>query len=133
MYEQRIWSPYVQEGHENGNAFYGTDGMMILGKHAGWELYGPRNKLREKSAGGINNEAHHRDFLSCLRSGKQPAADIDIGHLSATLCHLGNMAVRVGRQLTFDPDAERIVGDEEADRLVRRAYREGHWAVPKGL
>ncbi len=133
VYEQRIWSPYVQEGYENGNAFYGTDGMLILGKHSGWQLYGPRNTLREKAEGGLDGALHHRNFLSCLRSGKLPAADIEIGHLSASLCHLGNIAVRVGRQLAFDPAAERILGDEEADRLVRRAYREGHWAVPKGV
>ncbi len=133
VYEQRIWSPYVQEGNENGNAFYGTEGMLILGKHSGWQLYGPRNKLREKVDGALDNAAHHRNFLECLRSGKLPHADIEIGHLSAALCHLGNIAVRVGRQLRFDPAAERFPDDEEANRLVRRTYRESHWAIPKGL
>jgi len=37
IYEQRDWSPYVQEGHENGDAFYGTEGIMILGKQSGWQ------------------------------------------------------------------------------------------------
>jgi len=45
---------------------------------------------------------------------------------------LANIVARVGRPLSFDPQREQITGDEEANRLVRRQYREGHWAVPKG-
>jgi len=133
IYEQRLWSPYVQEGHENGNAFYGTDGMLILGKHGGWQLFGPRNELREKMSGDVENLPHHRDFLDCIRAGRRPNADIEVGHLSAALCHLGNIATRVGRLLHFDPKAEQIVGDTEAAALVRREYQKDHWAVPKGV
>jgi len=133
LYEQRLWSPYVQEGHENGNAFYGTKGMLILGKKSGWQLFGPRNELKEKEEGKFENAPHHRNFLECIRSGQRPNADIEIGHLSATLCHLGNIATRVGRTLHFDPKTEAIKNDAEAARLVRRDYREGHWAVPKGV
>src|SRR5438067_7379015 len=50
IFEQRIWSPYVQEGYENGAAFYGTKGMMIVGHSVGWKLYGERNKpIAEKT------------------------------------------------------------------------------------
>lgn len=133
IFEQRIWSPYVQEGYENGNAFYGTKGMMILGKGGGWQLFGPKNELREKMTGSANGPAHHRDFLECIKSGARPHADIAIGHLSATLVHLGNIATRVGRRLQFDPATEKILGDEEAAKLVRRTYRENHWAVPRGV
>ena len=45
VFEQRTWSPYVQEGYENGAAFYGTKGMLVIGHTKGWKLYGPRNKL----------------------------------------------------------------------------------------
>ncbi len=133
IYEQRIWSPYVQEGHENGNAFYGTKGMMILGKQSGWQIFGPRNEPGDQMSGRLAGTVHHRDFLACIRSGQRPNADIEIGHLSAALAHLGNIATRVGRVLHFDPGTEQIAGDEEASRLVRRAYRDGHWAVPKGV
>jgi predicted dehydrogenase len=133
IYEQRIWSPYVQEGHENGNAFYGTKGMMILGKQSGWQIFGPRNQPGDKMSGRLDSGAHHRDFLASIRSGRRPNADIEIGHLSATLAHLGNIATRVGRVLHFDSGTEQIAGDEEANRLVRRTYRQGHWAVPKGV
>lgn len=133
IYEQRIWSPYVQEGHENGNAFYGTKGMMILGKKTGWQLFGPRNKLIEKMDSTGLGPSHLRDFLDSIKKGRRPNADIELGHLSATLSHLGNIATRVGRVIHFDPRTEQIVGDEEANRLVRRKYRKGHWAVPKGV
>jgi predicted dehydrogenase len=133
IYEHRIWSPYVQENAENGNAFYGTKGMMILSKGGGWKLYGPRNELKEEMKGSVDTAAHERNFLDCIRNGQRPAADIEVGHLSTALAHLGNIAVRTGRMLRFDPAAEKITGDEEAGKLVRRAYREGHWAVPKGV
>jgi predicted dehydrogenase len=132
IFEQRIWSPYVQEGHENGNAFYGTEGMLILGKHSGWQLFGPRNQLKEKVDARLEDAPHHRNFLECIKDGKRPNADIEIGHLSASLCHLGNIATRLGRVLNFDPTQEKITGDEEAHGMLRRKYRD-HWAVPKGV
>ncbi len=133
IYEHRIWSPYVQEGNENGNAFYGTKGMMIFGKHAGWQLYGPRNKLIEEMKGKLDLSLHHQNFFDGIRSGKPQAADALAGHLSAALAHLANIVTRLGRTLKLDPEKEQFIGDDEANKLVRRAYHEGHWAVPKGI
>jgi predicted dehydrogenase len=133
IYEQRDWSPYVQEGHENGNAFYGTKGMLILGKGKGFQVFGPRNKLIEEGTGSPDLAAHHQNFLDCVRTGGRPNADVEIGHLSASLCHLANIACRVTRTLQFDPAKEAITGDAEAHAMLRRTYREGHWAVPKGV
>lgn len=133
IYEHRIWSPYRQEGFENGNAFYGTNGMMILGKNDGWQLYGPRNQLKESMKASGMGEPHHRNFLECVRSGNKPNADIEIGHYSAALCHLANIAGRVGGVLEFDPKAEKITNDAAANELVRRKYREDHWGTPKGV
>lgn len=133
IFEQRIWSPYVQEGYENGAAFYGKKGMLIIGHSEGWKLYGERNKPIAERKGKADLVAHHNNFLACIRGEqKQLNADATAGHLSATLCHLANIATRVGRVLHFDPQAERIVKDTEADTLVRREYRKGHWAVPQG-
>lgn len=131
IYEQRLWSPYVQEGHENGDAFFGTDGFMILGKGGGWKLFGPRNELREERSGRPDLAAHHRNFLDAVRSGDAGLlnAEIATGHLSSSLCHLGNIAVQTGRSFTFDPDRERIPDDPEADALLHREYRD-HWAAP---
>jgi predicted dehydrogenase len=132
IYEQRIWSPYPQEGEDNGNAFYGTKGMMFVGRQ-GFRIVGQRDEAVEGGKGKTSIPPHHANFLECIRTGARPNADIEINHLSSALCHLGNIAVRAGRRLRVDPKAETIVGDDEAARLVRRTYREGHWAVPKGV
>jgi hypothetical protein len=123
----------VQEGYENGNAFYGTKGMLILGKGSGWNLYGPKNELREEMKSVGLGLAHHRNFLECIRTGKRSNADIEIGHLSSSLSHLGNIATRIGHTLRFDPKTEKFLGDRKAAQLVRRRYRSGHWAIPKGV
>jgi predicted dehydrogenase len=134
IFEQRIWSPYVQEGYENGAAFYGTKGMLIIGHSVGWKLYGPRNKPLGERTGKADLDAHHTNFLGCIRGDqKQLNADAHAGHLAATLVHLANIGARVGRVLHFDPKTEHVVNDKDADALVRRSYREGHWAVPRGV
>lgn len=132
IFEQRIWSPYVQEGYENGAAFYGTNGLMIIGHSVGWKLYGPRNKLIAEKTGGADLPAHHQNFFDCIRGEqKQLNADVKAGFLSASLVHLANIAARVGRILQFDPEREQIVKDDAANQLLGRKYREGHWAIPR--
>jgi len=59
IFEQRIWSPYVQEGYENGAAFYGTKGMLVIGHSVGWTLYGPKNKKIAERIGPADLAAHH--------------------------------------------------------------------------
>ncbi len=131
IFEQRIWSPYFQEGFENGDAYYGTDGMMLLGKTGRYQLYGPRNKLIEESTGGGPDlAAHHANFLDCIRTGSRPNADIEINHLSTALCHFGNIATRVGRVLNINAQKEQILDDDQAQKLLGREYRD-HWATPK--
>ena len=134
IFEQRIWSPYVQEGYENGAAFYGTNGMLVIGHSTGWKLYGPKNKLLAERTGPADLGAHHDNFLACIRGDqKQLNADAMAGHLSAGLVHLANIGARAGRVLHFDPEKETITGDAEAAAMVRRKYRAGHWAVPRGV
>jgi predicted dehydrogenase len=132
IFEQRIWSPYVQEAYENGAAFYGTGGVLIIGHSVGWTLYGPRNKRRAERAGPADLAAHHQNFLDCIRGNSTAlSADVIAGHRAATLVHLANIGAQVGRVLRFDPATETIVGDGEAAAMVARRYRPGHWAVPK--
>ena len=134
VYEQRLWSPYVQDGHENGNAFYGTEGMLILGRKHGWKLFGARNRLKD-SMDSVKwfGKDHCRNFLDAIQGRRASRADILTGHLSTSLVHLGNIAVRTGGSFKFDPKKERVVDQEAAAKLLRRSYREGHWAVPDGV
>jgi len=73
---------------------------------------------------------HLRNFLDCIKEHRRPHADIEEGHKSTRLCHLGNIAYRVGRVVHFDEDSESIRGDEEASRLLGRSYRQP-FAVPE--
>ena len=132
IYEQRDWSPYHQEGAENGNAFYGTKGVLILRKSTGYQVLGPRNRLISEGSGSPDLGAHHQNFLDCIRTGERPAADIEEGHLSATLCHLANISTRLRQTLAFDPLREQFVDNPEADASLQRTYEPGHWAIPVG-
>jgi predicted dehydrogenase len=67
--------------------------------------------------------SHHGNFVECVKSRKVPICDVEIGHRSATVCHLGNIAARLGRKLTWDPVKEAILGDEEATKMLSRPYR----------
>ena len=73
---------------------------------------------------------HIRNFLECVETRKQPVANIEQGYISSTSCILANRAVELGRTLAWDPAAGRVVGDEEANRLLRRPYR-APWVHPE--
>ncbi len=132
VFEQRIWSPYVQEGYENGNAFYGTKGVLVIGHTIGWKLYGERNKLLEEMTGSVSLPAHHQNFIDAITSDGKLATPAAVGHISAGICHLANIATVQRKTLEFDPKKESITNGAEANALVRRKYRPNHWAVPKG-
>ncbi len=66
---------------------------------------------------------HHQDWLDCIKSRKRPICDAEIGHRSVTVCHLGNIAIRTGRKLVWDPVAERITNDEALNRWLGKPYR----------
>lgn len=66
---------------------------------------------------------HKRDFLDCLKSRTQPVANMEIGHRTATVCHLGNIAMELGRKLHWDPEKERFVDDPAADSMLDRSIR----------
>jgi myo-inositol 2-dehydrogenase / D-chiro-inositol 1-dehydrogenase len=69
------------------------------------------------------SKSHHGNWLECIKSRNLPICDVAIGHRSATVCHLGNIAIRTGRKVNWDPVKEEIVGDAEVARRVTYAYR----------
>ncbi|HTM53704.1 MAG TPA: Gfo/Idh/MocA family oxidoreductase [Pirellulales bacterium] len=66
---------------------------------------------------------HMQNWLDCIRSRKQPVADVEIGHRSITVCHLANITRAVGRPLRWDPAREQFIGDEPANRYLDRPRR----------
>jgi len=137
IFELRIWSPNYPYNVDNGTEFYGTKGRLMLTKRGKLELFDDKNRrlnvLREKISNDDATAIHEDDFLTAIRTGSTPNAEIEVGHLSTSLAHLANISVRVGRTLQFDPVNERVLGDAEANRMLSRNYREGHWSVPAGV
>lgn len=79
--------------------------------------------------GGVevfHSPGHRENFEDCIRSREKPIMHIDAAHRVATLCILGNLAWWLGRTLHWDPVGECVIGDEEANRLLRRPGR-GEW------
>lgn len=133
IYEQRLWSSNYPHNVDSGTEFYGTKGQMFLSRRGKIQVLDAQNKAQDVpvSPQGQDDVAHVKNFLAAIRDGGVLNADALTGHLSTSLCHLGNIATRLGRSLAFDPEREQIVGDEEANRLVGREYRD-HWGRPKG-
>ena len=71
-------------------------------------------------------QAHINNWLDCIKTGDLPVADVEIGHRTATVCHLGNIGRQLGRNLRWDPVAEKILGDDEANQLLDRPRRKGY-------
>jgi predicted dehydrogenase len=73
---------------------------------------------------------HVRNFLECVKSRSEPAAPVEVGHRSASLCHLGNIAIRLEKKLRWDPTAEKFTGggSDEANAMLTREAREP-WSV----
>ncbi len=118
VWEHRMWSAHGLEGSSFGVAFYGDKGTLLIGDK-GWKVEdGPAAEGKATDSQG----AHIADFLSCVKSRKRPNADIETGHLSTRLCHLGNIAHRLGRKLTFDAASESFPSDGEANALLAREY-----------
>jgi seryl-tRNA synthetase len=68
---------------------------------------------------------HFKNWIDSIRARnwKNLTAEILDGHISTSLCHLGNIACRLGRSLEFDPAKEKFVKDPEADKMLTRNYR----------
>ena len=65
------------------------------------------------------------------RARGKPVADIEQGHISTASCILANLSMKLGRSLTWDADKQQVVGDDEANKLLRRPYR-APWVHPAG-
>ena len=132
IFEMRLWSRYYPHNIDNGNEFLGTKGRMLLTKRGKVEVFndhGERMEVKLPEDKSVTVPAHQQNFVEAIRGGAAVNADALTGHLSSTLPHLGNLACRIGRSFRFDQVAERIVGDDEANQLLRREYREGHWST----
>ncbi len=122
IYEQRLWSPYWQEGFENGVAFYGTDGYLVIGRQ-GWKLVEKRNQVAWDKKVQFSDIPHLQNFIRGIKANEELNCDIEEGYRSTLLAHLSNLSFRVGRSLKLDTEARTIIGDEQATALLKRSGR----------
>jgi predicted dehydrogenase len=107
-----------------GNIFYGTDGIMIIPSYSAYKVF--LGKDMQPGPSGDSGGDHFENFIAAVRA-RDPSilnSEIEEGHKSAALCHLANAAYRCGRTLEFDPQKEKCVGDDQANALLTRQYRE---------
>ena len=111
-------------GHREGIAFIGSDATLVL-THQGWEVYFAGWQRWAERAGPrrTGERLHEKNFLDCVRSRQTPNADIELGRLSTTICHLGNVCTHLRRDVTFDPQTETFGHDKEANAYLTREHR----------
>lgn len=134
IYEQRLWSTNYPFNVDSGVKFIGTSGKMFISKRGKFELLGERNKKMERV---LRHPVHSilslnfQNWIDCIESGATPNASIAKAYRTVAAVHLGNISTRLGRTLRFDREAQKVVGDDEANAMLSREYRDGgHWAIP---
>ena len=108
-------------------------GVKFIGKN-GW-IFVTRGKIEASNpdlltqplpASAVRlytSDNHMKNFFDCVRSREKPICDVEIGHRSVSVCHLGVIAIRLGRKLQWNPEREEFVGDKEAQEMVAREMR----------
>lgn len=128
--------PFVDHSNVVGVIFFGTKGYMIIPDYSSYRTFlGPKcepGPYAHIPGEPMMDKEHFVNWVQAIRSRKVEdlTADILTGHLSCSICHLAKIACKLGRTVQFDPKAEQISGDEEANRLLKRKYREPY-VVPE--
>jgi len=130
VWEHRTWSNFGFEGRGSGVAYYGDQGTLVV-DDKGWQVT-VDGKVTESGPKSEMEMAHLRNFIDAVRERRRPNADIEIGHISTSLCHLGNISQRLGRKLAWDAAAEKFPHDNEANKMLTRAYRKP-FTVPESV
>lgn len=146
LFEATLWTPYMKKtpwGIRESDKFpnwpfsstkveiLGTKGFMYFGRHGGgWQTYDSNCELMHSEYGRQGDKEHQDNFIDCIRTRKKANADVEVGHRSVLLCHLANIAYRVGnKKLEFDPKTESFSNCDEANKYLKREYRKP-WVIP---
>lgn len=133
---------YTSGGYPNGVRYEGTEGWIFVtrGNYRATDSDpipdGPGQKPLDASDPKIlssvigPNETHlyvsenqQGNWLDCIKSRKEPISPVEIGHRACTVCLVTHIAMKLGRKLNFDPDKERFVNDDEANKMLSRPQR----------
>lgn len=115
----------------SGMTFEGTEGTVYVNRKT---IKADPVSLLDEEIGDdetklYKSDNHYRNFVDCIRSREKPICAEEIGHRSSSICNLGNIAMRLGRTVKWDPEAERFIKDREANQLLGRKMR-GSWKLP---
>jgi len=121
---------YTSSGGANGARFQGTDGWIEVNR-GHFQTSNPEIQREPLGAGDVhlyrtNGDAytgHHDDWLNCIATRRRPICDVEIGARSATVCHLGNIAIRTGKTIHWDPEKEEVTNDPSLNRWLSNPYR----------
>ena len=128
------WSGGVVDpkGQQHGVKFTGADGWIFVtrGKIEASDPELLKQPLPASATRLTASADHMKNFFDAVRSREKPVCDAEVGHRSATVCHLGVIAMRMGRELKWDPLKEQFVGDKEANAWLAREPRKP-WTYDK--
>jgi len=120
---------------ENGVHFYGEDGRWIFVSRSRIGASDEKiisEPLPKNAIQLYHSPGHHRNFVECVRSRERPICDVEIGHRSVSVCHIGNICIRLGGgELQWNPKKEEFTGGEKkAEANAMRTYRyRGGWTL----
>lgn len=105
--------------------FVGTEGEVKVARR---NLTTTPASLKDKVIGESEkhvyfSDNHYKDFLDAIKSRKKPISDVEVGHRTASVCTLGNIAYQLGRPLRWNPEKEKFENDAEANKLLSRPMR----------
>ena len=118
--------PGDSTGSSGGARFVGTDGWIAVDREH-LTAHSPEVFERPRDPNGTYlyfSDSHSGNFLDCVRTRKRTICDVETAHRSASAVLLGGLALQLKRTLKWDPQAERFINDDEANRLLTTAYRE---------
>ncbi len=110
--------------------FFGSDGDVYVQRG---ELRTTPENLKDKVFQPDEykvyvSDNHYQDFVNSIKSRKPPICDVEVGHRTATVCNIGNIAYALGRNLEWDPAKEKFKKDGEANKLLKRKMKR-EWKV----
>lgn len=121
------WNGSVTDksAQQHGVRFHGPDGWIFVTRGKIEASHGDllTTPLPSSAKRLYTSDNHMKNFFDCVRSREQPICEAEIGHRSVSVCHLGVIAMRLGRALKWNPAQEQFVGDAEANKWLAREQR----------
>ncbi|MCO8124478.1 Gfo/Idh/MocA family oxidoreductase [Stieleria sp. TO1_6] len=123
-WEGLSWSPLGPYEDGFGISIHGTDGTIVI-RGPGYTQYDMKRKQVATGTGAGGDQDHFANFIDCIREHRRPNSDIEGGHRSTLLCHLGNIAYRTSSVLNTDPANGHIIENDAATALWSQDYANG--------